>query len=121
MEAIFRLSMMPSAFGLSMRFGRIAVSSFCGALALINGPMGVYRAVTDHVTPYGWHSRIFWLAAAAANVAAGVLGIWLVFRADRREKRHAHGLCVRCGYDLRATPTGCPECGAVPTRRGIRK
>jgi hypothetical protein len=34
-------------------------------------------------------------------------------RNQRAEKRRAKGLCARCGYDLRATPERCPECGAI--------
>jgi hypothetical protein len=43
-------------------------------------------------------------------VLAGIgLSSWRLAR-----RRRAPGLCRACGYDLRATPGRCPECGRVP-------
>ncbi|HEV8604122.1 MAG TPA: hypothetical protein VGQ99_02075 [Tepidisphaeraceae bacterium] len=38
---------------------------------------------------------------------------WKIRRARLQRKRARLGLCVRCGYDIRATLGRCPECGAM--------
>jgi hypothetical protein len=51
----------------------------------------------------------FWLVLAACAVPT----IARQLRASRKDKQ---GHCCRCGYDLRATPDLCPECGNVPEK-----
>jgi hypothetical protein len=55
----------------------------------------------------------YWLLACVA-AAAGAGPLMIARRLHRRERRRRAGQCVRCGYDLRATPDRCPECGTNP-------
>ena len=57
-----------------------------------------------------------WMPLVLGGVAPSIL---LPTRArTRRRRRLASGLCPACGYDLRATPGRCPECGAVTVAEG---
>jgi hypothetical protein len=53
-----------------------------------------------------------WLAAALT----AVLPVRRLVLARRRAQA---GHCVACGYDLRATPDKCPECGHTPPEGAI--
>ncbi len=59
----------------------------------------------------------------AVNTLFYSLALWLVVIAwsipgrVRRRQRNKRGLCLSCGYDLRATPERCPECGVAPAAK----
>jgi hypothetical protein len=52
-----------------------------------------------------------WLLA----MLAGLLPLVRLVMAVRRSRALRRGHCTVCGYDLRATPDRCPECGTIPT------
>src|SRR3569623_250486 len=52
-----------------------------------------------------------WLVVAVTGLLPAVrLAFYLL-----RRRPTVSGCCPTCGYDLRATPERCPECGHVPT------
>jgi hypothetical protein len=53
----------------------------------------------------------YWLLLVLASAAPATIGVWRL----RSARRNRMGLGRRCGYDLRATPERCPECGAETT------
>jgi len=57
-----------------------------------------------------WVIMPFWPVALAC-APLPVVRLGRVRSARRARRREAKGLCPACGYDLRASPSGCPECG----------
>jgi hypothetical protein len=70
--------------------------------------MGFYFRTTSPALSFDVAVSLPWWVIA---VPAG-LSVILIVNRRRRARITAH-LCVHCGYDLRATPERCPECGTA--------
>jgi hypothetical protein len=73
------------------------------------GQISMAGTQTAYGIPYGYFLILFLLLPAHR---------WLppVIRSLHTRFTIQPSICHRCGYDLRATPNRCPECGSVPEK-----
>ena len=87
-----------------------------GMPSKVNFAIGRYWVLDNSSGRSSCFDRLILVRCWAVAIVFLILpGVWALGWQRRRmtRRRASRGQCVRCGYDLRASPDRCPECGTV--------
>lgn len=102
-----------SAYEVATDF-KLPIDSYLGGLVhKINT-----QATSSRFKSYSYYVKVLLINRWLVLVPLLAVAAWIArieLRCRKAMRRITYNQCVACGYDLRATPDRCPECGTLPT------